>query len=618
MNTFINDKENIAKLQKKLLFTILVGSFLLALLFIHPVMYFNDEWITGNQVHQLSLGSQILYNEGKYGTYENGTAFTYFEIRNNSLPYTSYLPLLAIPFLLIISLISNNLPYLIIVVWISLTLFLYLNIWGLTPITVDSFMRKKRIFLLSGIFLFFLLNLIFYNQISISTETAYNEILSVVLFHICIYSLFCGVVYQINKILFSNPIQTLFGTVVSICCTSALFWTTTMKDHLDVIFFGALLIYSILLHIHTRDSWYGVTTFTLSGIIIWIRPEYGAFVFVSLLLIYYPMTLIAKGTIKRKDLIILLISPFNVLFGSLPLFLNNYLVMGNPLKFPWQLASEYVIVNDEITTSVIQTASNVRELNHCYTIFHNFFSVFLQRMTPNGDIGSGMFSAFFYPELQKIPIFAIIPIFLLSIMLVPILIIFLKKRFFTKEYQVFVVLVSLSICTILAYVSSISALGTSLGIYPDIRYLSPIYLPLTIIGLIILMKYDFSKDFLILTMRFIGYFTIIGIITVLFVTIWLYPQYTYPNFFLWINNGTANLVFLVLVITFIVFTLSSFGVISERIRYIPLSFLIALPLIWQISQLIVINYSLHLFSEYPNLLPAVRLFFEYITGNIIG
>ena len=43
------------------------------MMFSNPALFLNDEWITVNQLHQLGEGHQVVVNEGKYGTFQNGT-----------------------------------------------------------------------------------------------------------------------------------------------------------------------------------------------------------------------------------------------------------------------------------------------------------------------------------------------------------------------------------------------------------------------------------------------------------------------------------------------------------------------------------------------------------------
>ena len=66
--------------------------FLISLFFIititNPALCLNDEWITANQLHQLDIGHQATYNEGKYGITEEGIVSAYFTSRQNVLMYS--------------------------------------------------------------------------------------------------------------------------------------------------------------------------------------------------------------------------------------------------------------------------------------------------------------------------------------------------------------------------------------------------------------------------------------------------------------------------------------------------------------------------------------------------
>lgn len=599
-----------------LLIFLLVSVLLFLVVFIHPIMFFNDEWVTANQLHQLSEGSQIQYNEGKYGVHRNGTVDIYFEVRHNSLPYTSYLPLASIPVLWILTAIGDHITYLIIVIWISLALLLTLLVSESVLLPKIFSHRIIRVLMLSGIILFFLSNLVTYNPLSISGATDSSEVLAVVLYHMILYSLFTAILLLINWALFSTPTRAVFGTITSLCCSSALFWTTTVKDHMDVMFFGAVLIYCIILHIKTRDPWFCLCTFILSGLTLWIRPEYGAFIIGILVVIYWPLMIITRKEMSGKQTIILLMSPVAALPGAFLLFLNNYLVMGDPFKFPWQLAFTNAAVSNEILPFQVTSGAGPDLLHN--GIIHTILSLFLHRITPGGDVISGLFSAFLFPESLKIPVFGLIPIILLSVFLLPLLLIHVKKSLSSEEIQETIILLSLAIGTVLAYLSSITGLGTSIGIYPDVRYLSPLYLPLTLVGLIILMKYEFPDHILLHIIRNISLAVVTGVGFMVCVTTWFYPAYIYSDFFLWINIIISSLVFTTLGITIIAFILSDFGIVSDRVRYLPLAVLIALPLIWQISELILINFSGTLFDHYPPLLPAVRAFVEYLSGSTAG
>ncbi|MDK2915951.1 MAG: hypothetical protein PWR25_508 [Euryarchaeota archaeon] len=95
--------------------------FLFALFFIvtfsNPALFLNDEWITVNQLHQLGEGHQIIVNEGKYGTFVNGTPGPYFQARHNLLGYTMMLPVLSLPALWFFGLFGDQFRLAIVLLW---------------------------------------------------------------------------------------------------------------------------------------------------------------------------------------------------------------------------------------------------------------------------------------------------------------------------------------------------------------------------------------------------------------------------------------------------------------------------------------------------------------------
>ena len=82
-----------------------------------PGLYITDEWITANQIHQLDLGHQVIFSEGKYGVTANGSVSGYFTARQNVLMYSLALPLAALPFVKVFGLMGDNFRMLIILAW---------------------------------------------------------------------------------------------------------------------------------------------------------------------------------------------------------------------------------------------------------------------------------------------------------------------------------------------------------------------------------------------------------------------------------------------------------------------------------------------------------------------
>ena len=95
---------------------------------------------------------------------------------------------------------------------------------------------------------------------------------------------------------------------------------------------------------------------------------------------------------------------------------------------------------------------------------------------------------FFYPRNGSISVFGLVPLFLLAIILVGILLARKKIPFDSEEKRFMGLSLLISLTVFLAYAFEIHSLNTSSGIVPDIRYLSPLYLPLTIVGLLSLKK----------------------------------------------------------------------------------------------------------------------------------
>lgn len=591
--------------------------FLISTAFIHPVMLFNDDWITGNQLHQLAKGSQILYNEGKYGTFENGTPFKYFIERKNVLPYTSYLPIFSLPFFWIINFLGDIFPYAIIVIWTFLSLLGYFysksffsQLWKRGYLKIDFIVPVL-------IFIFFFLNLVYYYQYEIPTANDPEEILAVILYHLFIYSLLSVVILAINVNLFKNEEFFVLGVIVCMFCSSSLFWTTSLKDHLDVIFFVSLIIFSIIKYINSKDIWFSIITFTISGLIFWIRPEYGTFLFLSLIIGFLPIVIHECINGKIKFRILGYFSPFFTIIGAIPLFINNYCVMGNPLKFPWQLITEdYIIINNASSLFMNQNITSGNNISNFFIIINKIVDIIFKRLSFDDNLLNNLFSILFYPETLKVPIFALTPIFLLAIVLLPFVFFYLKSRFFQDEYLLIFILISISTFSVMAYLGSISGLGRSIGIYPDIRYLSPIYLPLNIIGLIILSKFDFSKKFIAIFLKTTCVFCLLGIPILILLISFLFTIYSFDELFLWINAIITALEFIIICVCFISLSLKGMGIVASNYLYILLSLLVVLPLLWQISQLILISYSVSVVDHYPPLLPAIRALFAFLSSPL--
>ncbi|MCX6689214.1 MAG: hypothetical protein NTZ39_05950, partial [Methanoregula sp.] len=82
-----------------------------------PKLFVNDECITTNQLSQLDQGHQVITNEGKYGTFENGTSTRYFDARSNGLGYSLFLPVISLPALKCINFFGNSFLFFLVEFW---------------------------------------------------------------------------------------------------------------------------------------------------------------------------------------------------------------------------------------------------------------------------------------------------------------------------------------------------------------------------------------------------------------------------------------------------------------------------------------------------------------------
>lgn len=594
-------------------FFFILLSLLISIVFLlfNPFIYFNDEWITANQLSQLSQNNQILYNEGKYGYYPNGTANIYFTAKDNILPYTSFIPIVAYPFLQFTKIIGDIFPY-----YISL---LFTLLFILLAYSLQKEPRYSRFSapVLCLSFLALILNIASYSPINITSETANTEILAIVMMNLFFFIIMTLVFYEIFRIVTRNELYTWFGVFTSISCSSYLFWMNTCKDHLMVAVAFSLLLLLILYYITTTDPWHLFSSFIVTGLISWIRPELGAFLFLTLVLLLLFYTLLAwrsNGGVKHT--VHLLLTPLGVSIGIIPLLLNNLFVTGNPLKLPFQVLNDAVA--KKTAADLIISASSSPEPGVPSTLFNSVFTLIevgISRITPDAPIDAflvNLYGVLVSPEALKVPILALVPICIIGLFFLPRLF----KHYAWKVEQTEMILISMITLTggvFVAYLTSIGGLHTSVGIYPDIRYLSPVYIPLNVIGILLISKI-LPEDSIRQILRYAFYLIPVFIISIIPILGYLYRISDFWTVFLWLNAIVTLSIYLVLFISIILIFGWYKGMTDLQMLVLPITFLIVIPLIWQISLLFLIQIFIDTPYHYPPLLPAVREMIGLIKG----
>lgn len=555
-------------------------AFLAAMTIAHPAFLITDEWVSANQLSQLNEGHQAIMNEGRYGSYENGTPGMYFEAKQNYLAYSLALPLISFPAEKLVYFFGDQFVFFILYVWIFLLIALALLVNNLFP--EYSYIGKWRWTpsLIFGTFVLFFINLYFYNPYLITGKEAYPEIIAIVFTNIILFSFLAVMVFEICRTIFEDAPYAFFGTLVCLSCSSYLFWTNFCKDHTLVIFLVTAIILLLVKFLHTDKAPFLYGAFVISGLLAWARPELALFMAIILCIIVLYITGFLKNRfLEKKAWLRIFLSPLFTFIGAIPFFINNYLITHNiflPAFINWNTetsSSPSAIVN---TIAVQQNSPDtLGSLLHLIQMGIN-----IQPSTLLSDI----FGVFFSPRSGSMGVFPLVPLFLVMILLLPVLIIQENVRFTGREKKLIVGLILISFGILFAYIRGISGMNISLGMAPDMRYLSPLYLPLTLISLIFLKKIPALSDKPNrLSLGMITAWIVLIPLTLIAIAR-LYPvpgawKDLFPPLDFVISTGIYLLavLFLIAAISYIVFKKS--GIPAKII----LILLCATPLIWQID-----------------------------------
>jgi hypothetical protein len=230
-------------------------------------------------------------------------------------------------------------------------------------------------------------------------------------------------------------------------------------------------------------------SFMVSGLLAWARPELALFIAGTLCIIPGYFLVYAKETFTgKRNRLKLIISPFCTLFGAIPFFINNYIINNNILAPPFLRWSSGLL--DEGASLVDSSASNTIPLpqNSIYPL--NLIPDFIQtgsNINPS-TLLSDLYGILVNPQNGSMGILPLVPVFLIAVFLVPVLVLDHSLKISIRERHTLIILSLLTLGAFLAYFWGIAGMNTSPGVIPDIRYLSPLYLPLTLIGLIIIRK----------------------------------------------------------------------------------------------------------------------------------
>lgn len=573
-----------------------------------PALYLTDEWITVNQLHQLSNGSQLLNTEGKYGRLFTGETSLYFTTRGNYLAYSLFLPIISFPALKLVLILGDFFRFGFLMIWgiitlISLLLFIFL----LTRVGNNIYTRL--IYLLIALFtIFFLANLLFYSPFPSSANDSPVESAAIIFTNELLPALMAGFLYLMYLNIFKNRRMAISAALISLFCSSYLFWSTTGKDHTLIAFLLTLSLYLCSEMIKKENLWSNFGFFFVLGLIAWARPEIGFFILAGGISWFIIQTYLDKKDPLHESTQYSGLKAFipltGIVVGLVPFFINNTLLTGNPF-IPTQilyLQERGFASNQTITTTAQGIVSSVNDQVH-FTVIGKIINFFTPQLS---YWASDLYGIFFYPGTGAAGILFLCPIAIVACIS---LIIWSKEetyKFNRVERGILQYSLILMAIIFVTHLRGLHGLNISAGIYPDIRYLSPLYLVLGIISIIILHKTRLISEItlirsLILSSIFIPFILIGGMILTGPFGGLLLGQYQ----FLWV------IAYILTITTSILILLPIRIKLKSTIFSILLAFLAIVPLTWQI--MLISLYAVVKMNGYPYWLPIA----EYIMNTFL-
>jgi len=590
--------------------------FLFALFFIitfsNPALFINDEWITVNQLHQLGEGHQIIVNEGKYGTFQNGTPGPYFQARHNLLGYTMMLPVLSLPALGFFNLFGEQFRIAVVLLWSLLPVAMAVLVDAYRP----EYARWRGVrwtwLVIGASFLALLANLAFYYPWPFAAPDAPIEAAAVVFTNHLLFAALAVMVYLTCRTIFEDTWFSLFGTIACISCSSYIFWAANAKDHMLLAAMTAAVILFLVRYIRERRWSDAVIGFAFIGLLAWARPEVGFTVFIFATL-YFVGLQVSRGLLQSPpaEAVRALCAPLATVIGAIPLLLNNAFVTGNPLVPAFYVYEKRLLAGasgEEIIGAAEAVNGVVQSVPAPSGGIAGFLSVLANHFTPSWSTLPGdIFGILFAPASGNMSLVAVSPLIVLAVILLPVLYLDYRRGERSQNLAVVIFLVVVACAVWVAYARSLPGLSASHGIIPDIRYLSPFYLPAGLLGVYGISRLA-SADPKRRALWQVA--AIAAAAPVLLLALMLIQPYggQYPGYTMFFSR-----------ITFVLLAVTLFLMIVRKRFSIPgtwitaaLLLLIAVPFAWQL--MMVFLYSVAKFNGYPLWIPVVETLYQHCIG----
>jgi hypothetical protein len=298
----------------------------------------------------------------------------------------------------------------------------------------------------------------------------------------------------------------LFGTIACISCSSYIFWAAAAKDHILSTTVLAFIIFFYIRYLSYGRMKDAFLAFVCSGLLIWVRPEIGFFVTIFSGL-FFSVPRIRNYFRKETSLhqcLQSLLPAAGVFLGSIPFFVNNLLISHNPLIPVFDLPRSIQQSGSAITLplswdQVMITPAAVNEVSPLdlpatvSRLWDMVSHAMLSGFTVD-NLGQGFIGLMTFPKNDSIGFFIMCPLFFIA--LIALLLWYTKILDLKKERKTLLFfLVIMGAAVFFSYATKFSSMNTSHGIIPDMRYLSPAYIPAGLISVLILSRTPVLKNY---------------------------------------------------------------------------------------------------------------------------
>ena len=459
---------------------LLIASFccLISLTIGYPLLFLTDEWITADQLNHLVTGNDLLYGYTPYG------ASDYAASHHDTLCYTLALPVASLPAYHLFSLFGDDFRFAVVILWSALLLALLLMV----ELWYPQYSRFRGIpwtwagIISSGIL--FVLNAALYRPfwfvrgVQPYDVGVYPEVAAIVFTNSIAFAFLAVVAFLIFREVLGSDRWGFFGLAATVCCSSYLFWSGNAKDHALVALLFAVALYCFTLYLSRENPLYLFASFVAVGWTAWARPELGPALAAGFLLFGIAVAA-GKG---RREVGKTMLAAAGVPLGALPLIVNNWGLSGHPLVLPW--VAGYASAGGKALPSGSES----------------LWSTLIGHYTPPpGDLLSGLYGAFFDPVRDgSAAFFQVSPLSFFALLLAGVVgYAFLRRRptgINPRDARFLAFFTLAAALVVLAYARSLPGMSASPGIVPDMRYLSPAYLPLLVIGVYALKHAGLDAD----------------------------------------------------------------------------------------------------------------------------